>query len=167
MKHHKVLFYVFLSLTIIVNALIIVESFIGGDDSAAQSFSFSEAVANFIENIDPTTTIITDRGTFHAIFRKVVGHFLLFGLSGLFASLAILFNDFLVKKLKWKNILIITGFGLLVALISELIQFFTPGRAGVLSDVLIDYAGYILFSGLTYLIIYLVRRKALQNQESI
>ena len=48
MKARKILFYVFLILSIATNVLIIVESCIGGDNSASQSFSFSEAFINML-----------------------------------------------------------------------------------------------------------------------
>lgn len=159
MKARKILFYIFLVIAIAINALIIVESCIGGDGSASQSFSFSEAFINFIESFDPSTTIITDRAAFHAVFRKVVGHFLLFGGSGLFTTLTLMMCDKFYDKFKWKILLFSAGFGLIVALVSELIQYFVPGRAGVLTDVFIDFGGYLLFMGLGYLITYLIFRK--------
>ena len=159
MKTRKILFYIFLVIAIAINALIIVESCIGGDGSASQSFSFSEAFINFIESFDPSTTIITDRAAFHAVFRKVVGHFLLFGGSGLFTTLTLMMCDKFFDKFKWKILLFSAGFGLIVALVSELIQYFVPGRAGVLTDVFIDFGGYLLFMGLGYLITYLIFKK--------
>lgn len=157
MKVRKVLFYVFLTLAVAINVLIIIESCIGGDGSAAQSFSFSESIANFIESIFPNAII--DHAAFHSATRKFVGHFLLFGLSGLFTTLTFVMNDFLMERFKWKNIIFILSFGLIVALVSELIQYFVPGRYGVLTDVLIDYSGYIVFSGIVYLTYVLITLK--------
>ena len=155
MKARKILFYIFASIALAINILIIVESCIGGNDSASQSFSFSEAFINFIESIDPSTTLITDREAFHAVFRKVVGHFLLFGGSGLFTTLSLMMFDRFYDKFKWKILLFSLGFGLTVALVSELIQYFVPGRCGVFTDVFIDFAGYLLFATLSYLVTYL------------
>ena len=157
MKARKILFYVFLALAVAINAFIIVESCIGGEGSAAQSFSFSEAIASLIEKIFPHAVI--DHAAFHSAIRKIVGHFLLFGLSGIFTTLTFVINDYLMDKLKWKSIIIILSIGLLVALVSELIQYFVPGRYGVLTDVLIDYSGYILFSGIVYLAYILIVNK--------
>lgn len=159
MKSRRVLFYVFLVIALAINTLIIVESCIGGDGSASQSFSLSEAFINFIESFNPSVVLIPDRVAFHAVFRKVVGHFLLFGASGLFTTLAILMSDSLYNKFMWKCILFSGGFGLLMALISEFIQYFAPGRYGALTDILIDYGGYILFMGLTYLVVYFIFKK--------
>lgn len=155
MKARKVLFYVFLVLSIATNVLIIVESSIGGGGSAAQSFSFSEWFIKLLESIGIT---ITDKEAFHAVFRKLVGHFLLFGFSGAFTMLSLIMNDFLINKFTWKINLFCLALGVTVALISELIQAFVPGRAGTFTDVFIDLAGYISFAGITYLIYFLVIR---------
>lgn len=155
MKARKVLFYVFLVLSIATNVLIIIESSIGGGGSAAQSFSFSEWFINLLESIGIS---ITDKEAFHAVFRKLVGHFLLFGFSGCFTMLSLIMNDFLTNKFTWKINLFCLALGVIVALISELIQAFVPGRAGTFTDVFIDLAGYISFTGITYLIYFLVIR---------
>ena len=157
MKARKILFYIFASIALAINVLIIVESCIGGEGSASQSISVSESIADAIESLFPDSNI--DHVAFHSAIRKIVGHFLLFGLSGIFTCLTFIMNDYLRVKLKWKNIIIIASIGLTVAFISELIQYFTPGRYGALLDILIDYAGYILFGGLTYLITYLIFKK--------
>lgn len=160
MKARKILFYVFLTLAVAVNVLIIVESCIGGEGSAAQSFSFSESIANLIEHIFPGA--IKDHAAFHSAIRKIVGHFLLFGLSGIFTTLTFVMNEYLMNKFKWKNIIFILSIGLVIALVSELIQYFVPGRCGVLTDVLIDYAGYLLFSGIVYLVYVLLDIKKVE-----
>ena len=157
MKARKILFYIFLVIALAINVLIIVESCIGGEGSASQSIGFSEGIANIIENMFPNANI--DHAALHSAIRKLVGHFLLFGLSGIFTTLTILMNDYLRIKFKWKNILFTAGFGLLMAVVSELIQYFTPGRYGALTDILIDYSGYILFGALAYLITYLIFKK--------
>ena len=157
MKARKILFYIFTSIAFAINVLIIVESCIGGEGSASQSISLSESIAHMIESMFPNANI--DHAAFHSAIRKIVGHFLLFGLSGIFTCLAVMMNEFLMEKFKWKNIIFIAAFGLLIAVISELIQYFTPGRYGALTDILIDYSGYVLFGGLTYLITFFILRK--------
>ncbi len=164
MKARRILFYIFMVIVIAINVLIIVESAIGGDGSASQSFSFSEAFINWIESFDPSTVLIPDREAFHAVFRKVVGHFLLFGGSGLFTTLTLMMHDKLYDKFKWKIILFSAGFGLTIAFISELIQYFTPDRYGAFTDVLIDFGGYVLFMGLSYLVTFLIFKKHRKNK---
>ncbi len=164
MKVRKILFYVFLSIAVAINALIIVESCIGGSNSAAQSLSVSEAIANLIEEIAPNATI--DHNALHSAVRKIVGHFLLFGLSGTFTCLTFVMNDYMMNRFKWKNIIFVLSIGLVIALVSELIQYFTPGRYGALTDVLIDYSGYIFFSGIVYLIYTLISLQKAKKTEN-
>ena len=155
MKARKILFYVFLALSIATNTLIIVESCIGGAGSAGQSASLS---AWFMHLLESMGIIISDKETFHAVFRKVVGHFLLFGFSGAFTMLSLCMNDYLMNKFKWITTLFCLTLGVIVAIISELIQKFVPDRAGTFTDVFIDLAGFILFAGITYLIYFLIVR---------
>lgn len=162
MKARKILFYIFLVLSIATNVVIIVESCIGGSGSASQSMSFSDWFINLLESIGIK---ITDKDLFHAVFRKVVGHFLLFGFSGLTTMLSLIMNDYLMKKFRWITTLFCLGLGVLVAFTSELIQAFVPQRAGTFTDVFIDLGGYILFAGITYLIYFLIVRHIKKKEE--
>lgn len=155
MKARKILFYVFLALSIAVNVLIIVESSVTGSGSASQSVSLSEWFIKFLESIGIT---ITDHAAFHSMFRKLVGHFLLFGLSGIFTMLSLVMNDYLMNKFKWKTTLFCLGLGVTIAVISELIQALVPERYGTFTDVFIDLAGFVGFAGIVYLIYFLIIR---------
>ena len=119
MKKTKILVSIFGVLTSLVNILIIVESFIGGANSASQSVGFTESVISFIEVIVPSAKI--DHEEFHAVVRKLVGHFLLFGLSGALTSLTLIFTTNSKDNKLW---LLIVSFvsGLSLAASSELIQ---------------------------------------------
>ena len=64
MKARRILFYIFASIALAINVLIIVESCIQGDNSASQSFSLSESIANSIENMFPNANI--DHAAFHS-----------------------------------------------------------------------------------------------------
>ena len=167
MKARKILFYVFLTLAVAVNVLIIVESCIGGEGSAAQSFSFSESIANLIEHIFPGA--IKDHAAFHSAIRKIVGHFLLFGLSGIFTTLTFVMNDYLMNKFKWKNIIFILSIGLVIALVSELIQYFVPSRNANFIDVLTDFLGALIGIMICLMVYGIVRliQKTNENKEQI
>ncbi|MCQ2815049.1 MAG: VanZ family protein [Bacilli bacterium] len=52
--------------------------------------------------------------------------------------------------------LISSGSGFFFAGLSEIIQLFTDGRAGTFTDVLIDFAGYLLYSIIVFLIFLLI-----------
>ncbi|MDD6302006.1 MAG: VanZ family protein [Bacillales bacterium] len=98
--------------------------------------------------------------------RKQIGHFGAFLVFGIFSTLTyILF--FINKKKLWAITLpfnIAQGFGL--AYLTEFIQKFVPGRYGCLSDVLLDFYGFLI-SAVTisvatiafYLIKYFINKK--------
>ncbi len=58
-----------------------------------------------------------------------------------------------------RHLILAMLFCLLYAVSDELHQAFVPGRAGLISDVLIDFAGSMLGMGIVCLIIKLKRRK--------
>ncbi len=163
MKRLKILFSIFGLLTLIVNILIIVESFIGEANSASQSISFTESVIEIIETINPSIQV--DHQELHAVIRKLVGHFLLFGLSGTLTSISLFFT-YESKNNKRYLLLISLVSGLLLATVSELIQYFVPGRYGLLTDILIDFAGFTTFTLICfgiYLIVISSKKKKEQN----
>lgn len=163
-KKELVCFYLFLIISILINVFIVVEGFIGGSDSASQSFSLTNLFIEFVKLIDPNSPLVTNPEITHSIIRKLVGHFLLFGLSGLFTTLTMIFiNDSMT--IHKKEIIIVSSFcGLSLAFISELAQLFTPGRYMSIIDMLIDLSGYISFGGITFLIAYLSYRKKHQKK---
>lgn len=158
MDKRKVLFYVFLVLSIAINVFIVVEGAVGGNESASQSAGLTQAFIEFVRKINPNSPIVTDPETTHAVIRKLVGHFGLFGVSGIITTIYfLLMKDALANKKK-KVIVFSLATGLTVAFISELVQYYTPGRWFSLTDVGIDFSGYVLFGGITFLIFYLVYR---------
>ena len=84
-----------------------------------------------LSNVDPKT------------IRKSIGHATLHLLSTLFL---ILFLNIYLDNVpnKWWIILIASILSLFLAVLSELIQLFIPGRCFDLLDVLIDYSGSVL-----------------------
>lgn len=159
MKKRLICFYLFLSISLLVNAFIIVEGFIGGGDSAKQSFSISELFIEFVKLFAPNSKIVTDPETTHYVIRKLVGHFGLFGLSGLFTTLSFVFIEDAFEKRMFDIIFVSLAVGISIAFFSELAQVFTPGRYMSFTDMLIDYAGYVGFGGLTFLFSYLTYKK--------
>lgn len=145
MKVRHTLSYIFFAITIIIDILIIVESSFNGTSSGAQSKGVTETIIEFITIIDPTNTIKNNPEHAHAVIRKLVGHFLLFGCSGLFNALSFCFLDDVMKDKKKDIIAVGLGFGFSIATISEIIQLIIPGRAGMVTDILIDFAGFTVF----------------------
>ena len=156
MKTRNILFYIFLTLTVLIDIFIIVEGGINGTNSASQSAGFTQWIISIVEKINPNSPLVTDPDLAHRIIRKLVGHFGLFGVSGIITvvTLSLIDNAYVDKKIQ--IILAAASVGLAVAFISELMQFITPGRYMSIIDVLIDYAGFVLFGGITFLIFYIV-----------
>lgn len=102
----------------------------------------------------------------HISLRKSIGHALMFAITQVFTFLALymfLYN----KKLNWWMIVIISfACGLLLASVSELIQYFIPLRSGTFADVLIDMAGVTVGLGITLGILFLVKRIKNKKQKS-
>ena len=158
MRIRKILFISFAVIAIAINVLIIVFSATGGDKSSSQSLSFTKIIVNFINWIAPNSPIVQDQDKLHLIVRKVFGHFLLFGGSGLFTTSTLIFSGDVFKNRKIETLLLSFSIGLTVATISELIQIITPGRAGMFTDILIDFSGYLLFTIVIYFVLFLIKK---------
>ena len=95
---------------------------------------------------------------FHSFVRKFIGHFTLFLINGVITFLAMFY--LLKDSRKLSRLIIILSFtlliGLCIASFSELIQLFTYLRSGAISDVGINFFGFVIGSGITYLIILLI-----------
>lgn len=88
--------------------------------------------------------------------RKIVGHAVLFAIAEVFTIIA--FYMFLFKKKWWLPIVLSLGTELLLASISEIVQALTPGRHGLVADVLINFAGAVIGALLTIGIFLLVKK---------
>ena len=69
------------------------------------------------------------------------------------------FTYYLKKYKHWYGLVFSLFFGLFIAGLTEVIQSFIPGRSGEIVDVLIDYGGYILGTGIIVLIVLLKEKK--------
>lgn len=163
MKTRKILFVVFGIIALAINVLIIVLSATNGERSGSQSLGFTKWVTSVITSIFPNSQIVQDQDHLHHVVRKLFGHFLLFGGSGLFTTLSLSFADNIFENKKIESIVFTLTIGLTVATISECIQLFTPGRAGAVIDILIDFSGYLLFAILIFFILYLINKRHFQK----
>jgi len=149
-----------------INAYIIMHSCLDASKSTEASSGITALIKNIINTIHPNTINEDNMGAFTTFIRKAFGHFGLFAISGLLTSLAIYFA---FNPMKWSRYyLLITMslvFGLLMGIITELIQLHVPGRSGEVTDVLIDFSGYLLGFLIILLILFLVIRH-LQNKEN-
>ena len=166
MKLRKIWLLIFGVIALAINIIIIIESATGGDYSSRQSLSVTQFVTDAITFISPNAPIVQDQEKLHHLVRKLLGHFLLFGLSGIFNTLAFVFVNNAMRNRRLQVILLSVGVGLTMAFISEGIQLFIPGRAGLITDVFIDFSGYLLFTILIYLVFYLIYRPQIKRKEN-
>ena len=164
MKKRRILFFIFLALSIAINVFILIEGAVDASGSSSQSLGITQFVINIFKAIAPNSRIATDPEFAHHLVRKLVGHFGLFGVSGILTTLTFIFGHADFDKMKKRIVINSLVLGLSVAVISELLQLTAPGRAFAFTDILIDFSGYLLFGGITFLIYYLIRRR---NQKKI
>lgn len=132
--------YILLILITVVTLFIWINSLLPGSVSSSQS--------NFIVNmIYPLFEKVVSVELFTTIIRKLA-HFTEYFILGVVLTL------FYIKTIRVKKYyLIVIIHGLLTAIIDETIQTFTPNRAGLFTDVLIDLSGVIF--GLIFIMIIL------------
>ena len=167
-KKDLILLIVFTILAVSINVYIIYHSCLNGSQSGAASKGVTDFIMNIINGIRGNTINESNYDIFSNIIRKLVGHFGLFVISGLFSSLSIYYW---LKDLKWYRfyfgIIISFAFGFLLASLTEIIQLNVPNRSGEFTDVLIDSSGYLLGLGIIVLILFLViRHKTKHNQSN-
>ena len=154
-------------LALAINVFIIVQASLDSVRSSESSGMLVSFLKTVINAIVPNTINDSNIDVFSSVIRKLVGHFGLFLINGLLTSWFIyLLKSFFLKSKYWIDIIISLSFGLFVAALTEFIQIYTPGRSGEFLDILIDYSGYILGTGIIVLIIYLIlkreKKRALQ-----
>ena len=159
MKHRNVLKWIVFSVALLANLFIIINSFIFGDASTAESNVITGATAKIINSISPGTINKNNVTDLVAVVRKLFGHFALFGFSGVFTTWAFYF--FLKEtKVGWfvYEGLISLGTGFAIAALSEFVQLFVPGRSASWADIGIDTLGYFIGVLLVFFIIFLAKK---------
>ena len=104
--------------------------------------------------------------SFHKLIRKGIGHFSLFLLTSVF-GFAFFYTLIDERKKIWQVLLLTLGCGLFLAAVSEFIQYFIPGRSGIVADALIDFMGYgagTFAAILVVLLIWLIKYLANKNK---
>ena len=158
-KAHKIIKWIIFALMLATNVFIIVNACIPGAKSAQESNWIVEPVANIINSIKEDTINSSNYDNFSSFIRKFVGHFSLFGLSGVLTTLT--FKMFYYDKRYKLGLLTLFSSlsGILLAFLSEGIQLIVPGRSGELLDVAIDLAGYFLGMLVIVLILSILKLK--------
>ena len=104
----------------------------------------------------------------NGIIRKLIGHFGAFLVTGVFGILTAYFF-FFKGKMKYISLAIFLVYGLLLAILSEVLQIFAGSRTPAWSDVGIDFSGYAIGAIVTFGILLLIyvktKRKEISTQE--
>ena len=166
MKKENIVKYIMLALTIIVNVFIIANGFIKGTESSQISNGAADAVLPIINDMTGDAIKSEPQITaYRSVFRKLIGHFCLFGLNGILTTITIFL---FTKNTSVKNHLFLMlfsfVFGFVVAGISELAQISTDGRNGAWRDVGIDCAGFFLGMIVVVFCIFLAKEKIFKFQ---
>lgn len=96
--------------------------------------------------------------------RKTIGHAFVFTITQVFTLLTIFM--FLFDKKWWLWPTLSLSCGLVLAIISEIIQRFVPGRNGSFTDVLIDFAGVTVGAISVMLVILIIKMSKSKNNKS-
>lgn len=151
----RVFTYILLSIVVIYNAFILVESIIPGVESAKQSDWVTEVIA-YVVNVKPTSQMAFD-------IRKLVGHFSLFFLNGIISTFFLFFTFKNQNKITLLFISLLFGF--LIAVTSELLQNITVARYGTIRDVQIDFKGYLSSSTIMFFVYKLIQYFTSKNSK--
>ena len=163
----KYLFFMILSiiLAVAINGYIIMHSCLDAAESTKASSQVVEVAEEVVNTVIPDTITAENHDSFATFIRKAFGHFGLFAVSGILSSLALYLS---LSPYEWSkhyiNVVFSLTFGLMMGIITETIQLAVPGRSGQVTDVLIDFSGYLLGTLILGLIIFLVLRKKNKNK---
>ena len=131
-------------LTIAYIFFIWIHSFMSAEASTVESTSVLNFVQVFLRNLGFSLEL-TDH-----IIRKAA-HFCEFALLGAL----VLWNSYLFNKSIIKNILSCGFICLATATIDEYIQLFSPGRAGMVTDIILDFSG-VIAGYLFFILVYCI-----------
>lgn len=132
--------YLSLTIFIILTIVIVVFASFSGEVSSEQSSTLGQFLVNFLSRLNINLSA-TQLDSLQVFIRKAIGHFGLFFLNGIFATLS--GHYWLALNSKAKT-LVVFSIGVFLAGLSEFIQVFAPERGPSFGDVLIDVSGFVL-----------------------
>ena len=159
LKRFNAIQWIIILLAISINVFIIVNACLPAEPSTEESNWIVVLFKNIINAFRKDTINDSNIGEFSSFIRKFIGHFSLFMVSGFLTTLSIKFIHYDLKQ-KFILFLIISCIsGLFLAILTEFIQLFVPGRSGEIRDVMIDFSGYLLAVAIVGLIVYMRKQK--------
>ena len=147
-------------LAVAINGYIIMHSCLDAIESTKASTGVVEVAEDVVNTVRPETITPENHDSFASFIRKAFGHFGLFAVSGILTSLALYLA---LSPFSWckhyMNTMFSLVIGLFMGILTEIIQLSVPGRSGEITDVLIDFSGYLLGTLIIGLILFLIIRK--------
>ena len=168
-KKHFIFTIVVSVLALAMNIFIIVQACLNGETSSSSSGMLVNLLKSFINVFNKEAINESNIDEFTQVIRKLIGHFGFFAISGGLTSWSVYLVSYYLKKYKhFMGIIFTLCFGLFLAGLTELIQAFVPGRSPQITDVLIDFGGYLLGTGIVLLIVFIhLRRKEIELEEKV
>ena len=159
--------WIIIAIAIVVDVFIIVNACLPAGPSSEESGWVVSVLSSIINGIKPDTINPNNVDSFSSVVRKLIGHFSLFVVGGVFTTLSIKYIYYNFKQRFVIFVIISCISGLFLAFLTELIQLFVPGRSGEMRDVFIDFSGYIIPVLIICLITYLKRKEtsSLENEK--
>lgn len=154
----KYLKYILLIIVLLLDGYLIYHATLNGETSSKKSEEVTDLVVGVVDKVDNPNSnqeSITQRIGYQKLgllVRKLCGHFgafmiiafLCFWMVALFTT-----NNYLRLIFTFVN-------GLLIAIITEVIQSFISGRYGSVKDVLIDMSGCLLAMLISFILVKLI-----------
>ena len=151
----KIFKWVIFALAVAVNVFIIVNGFIEGETSSQISNGASQIVIDGMNTISPGSVNNSNIHEIRALLRKLLGHVMLPGVSGVLSTLSFyLFLRELKPIFHYLSFAFSMVFGFIIGMISELAQLTAKERVFSMVDVGYDCFGY--FVGLLFVFLVLL-----------
>ena len=145
--------YIWLTLCILFTIFIFCRSLKPAPESAQESFGISQWITSIVQRfVNMPYDELLNLCTY--IVRKCA-HVAEFALH---ACLVCGFFEYTEGKIR-KNISWILFIGLLTACIDEAIQLFVEGRAGMISDVFVDFTGTLVGLVISIIFLWIIKKK--------
>jgi len=153
--------YIYLGLFLLVTVVIFLFSLTNGTDSSQQSNFFRDIVVNSLDFFG--ITLSSDQvDLVGLLIRKLIGHLGIFAVDGFFGFLT--FYHFLkTNKSIFNSFIFSLVIMLVIAFLSEGMQFLVPDRGPALVDVAIDFSGALI----GVFIVFFIKRHQVKKEKAL
>ncbi|MBO5232402.1 MAG: VanZ family protein [Clostridia bacterium] len=154
-RKNRACFFVFSFLSLAVMVLI----FLFSNQTAGESSNLSGSFVEFL--IEHIGGILAEKIIVLTVYVRKFAHFFLFAVLGVFVTSAAI-N---LKSKNWVKLLSVALFGLFYGISDEVHQLFIKGRSCEITDVLIDFGGFVFGMCVALLVYRILCFFALKNKK--